>query len=150
MSTMSQAKRKHSEREEARDGLRRRSVAARLRARLPLYLIVVLALQGIVAQAHVHFHLNATSAYAGARLDAPPSDGANTPTQGSRGDTASCALCQSLTAGAAPLHHEAPSALQLAVAHWPPSQRRASPARLTAVSFSWTSRGPPRPTPLLS
>lgn len=145
---MSTAKRKHMAAAAVGNG--RRRIAADLRTALSLFLVLALALQGVLAHAHVHSYFQQGLASTAPQLAAPdvPKDG--DPTQKApRGDPSSCALCQSLTAGAAPLAHEVRLFLLPAARSQPPVAS-VSPASVATVSFHWTSRGPPHSTLVLS
>jgi hypothetical protein len=115
---------------------------SRLRAALSLSLILASALQGVIAQGHVHsrWHAPAHRGVVVESLGAPGHDGAPSPW---RDEATTCALCQVLAAGSAPLAH--------AVGVLPPRDSptwRVTDARIlgtggNAVSYDWTPRGPP-------
>lgn len=102
------------------------------------------AAQGVIAQAHVHFRMERAPATGGlvtAAAVAPDDGGA--PEQGSSGDPSTCALCQALAFGHAPLGHSFD--WTLALARLGPTLHSAGtePLYVGAVTHIWTSRGPP-------
>ncbi len=116
----------------------------KLRAALSFYLAFAAAMQGIVAQAHVHERWDSATAHAGVAVQAPrpaPDDG--TPGAPVRDDSTYCALCQVLAAGSAPLAplHDVPPPREAGGVRI--SFDQAAWIRPSAVSYSWTSRGPP-------
>lgn len=115
-----------------------------LRAALVLGLMLATAAQGVIAQAHVHFRMERAPATGGlvtAAAVAPDDGGA--PEQGSSGDPSTCALCQALAFGHAPLGHSFD--WTLALARLGPTLHSAGtePLYVGAVTHIWTSRGPP-------
>jgi hypothetical protein len=114
-----------------------------LRTTLVVLLMLAAAAQGVVAQGHVHFrfpHSTSTSAALG-YASATPDDG------GARGerasDLSSCALCQALAAGAAPLASRVCYASPLTAFRYVPPADSNEPDSIGTVSYIWTSRGPP-------
>jgi hypothetical protein len=115
-----------------------------LRASLTLLLMFAAAAQGVLAQAHVHFRFARTAADLGVAVATAPNDNGS-PDQDSPGDPSSCALCQVLASGAAPLGHSFDLALALATLGRDSSRSVSEPTSVSAVSYIWTSRGPPLP-----
>ena len=104
----------------------------------------VAAAQGVLAQSHVHFRFSRPPTAAGvvvAVAIAPNDNGS--PDQDSPGEPSSCALCQVLASGAAPLGHSFDLTLALASLGRDFSRSVSEPTSVSAVSYSWTSRGPP-------
>ena len=128
---------------QSRTASRGRRVARRfdVRAALVLWLMFSAAAQGVIAQAHVHFRYEHAPSTAGVVVAATPDD-RSSPDQDSR-DPSTCALCQVLAYGAAPLAHTFDVALALAGPGFAPSRGGEEPLLVSAVSHSWTSRGPP-------
>ena len=123
---------------------RRRSVSrSRLRAAVVFFVVLAAAAQGVIAQGHVHFrfpHSTAASAALGFASATPDDRG----TPGERAsDPSSCALCQALSAGAAPLALAARYASPLAAFHYVAPADATEPEWVGTVSHIWTSRGPP-------
>jgi hypothetical protein len=117
---------------------------SRLRAVLALWLMLLTAAQGVVAQGHVHFrfpHPTAASAALGYASATPDDRGA--PGERASGDPSSCALCQALAAGAAPQGPPLRYASPLAAFVYVAPADSAEPEFVGAVSHIWTSRGPP-------
>ena len=127
-------------------GRRGRATGLRWRDVLSLCLLALFALQGVIAQGHTH----ARSADPGGDVVVANTDGGaasggapNVP------DSPNCGLCQSLSAGAAPL------AVAILVLLLPAPEAEPAPNfvgapvfTVRAVSYFWTSRGPPLSTPL--
>jgi hypothetical protein len=130
----------------------RRSHRAALRRRdwWSLCLLGLFVLQGIVAQAHTHVH----SATAGASVVLFGSTVATKTDDGRTGgapqipDSPTCSLCQSLGAGNAPLAIVLLSLSPVPRAGFPPEHAGERVLAVGAVSYSWTSRGPPSSAPL--
>jgi hypothetical protein len=115
-----------------------------VRGVLVLALMFAAAAQGVLAQAHVHFRLaRAPAAGLVVAVASSPNDG-GAPDQDSRGDPSSCALCQVLASGAAPLGHSFDLALALASLDRHLARAVDEPTNVGAVTHIWTSRGPPR------
>jgi len=114
------------------------------RAILALWLIVATAAQGVLAQGHVHFRYQHVPSAAGIFLAsaAGPNDG-GAPDSDSRDGSSTCALCQVLAFGAAPLGHSFDVALALQRVGLARSRGADAPIFVSAVSYIWTSRGPP-------
>jgi hypothetical protein len=116
---------------------------AALRTALLAWLMLAAAAQGVIAQGHVHFrfpHSTAASAALGYASATPDDRGA--PAERT-GDLSSCALCQALAAGAAPLAPPLRYASPLAAFEYIAPADSAEPEFVGAVSHIWTSRGPP-------
>jgi hypothetical protein len=142
---MSEAGRKPSSR---RASPRRRGVRACWRDVLALCLLAAFAAQGVVVQAHAHFRASSADTGVVTVGDNPANpDGGN---GGPRNDSASCSLCQSLGAGFAPLAHTFSLGLRAPDAGTEAKLVGAPISEVGAVSYFWTSRGPPAPTPLQS
>ncbi len=112
-----------------------------------LCLLALFALQGIVAQGHTHAH-GGTVAFGDVVVAKTDQDSRNGGAP-SVPDYPNCGLCQSLGAGTAPL--------AVAILFLLPPAPEAGPTpcfygapvfTVHAVSYSWTSRGPPVSTPL--
>jgi hypothetical protein len=115
-----------------------------------LGLLALFALQGIVAQGHSHVHAasGATVVTFGDTIVAKTDDRGSGRGAPSIPDSPTCSLCQSLGAGSAPL---ALAILLLVPALERGFERGAGGEpvfTVGTVSYSWTSRGPPSPTPL--
>ena len=122
---------------------RHRARPAALRTALIAWLMLAAAAQGVIAQGHVHFRFRvstATSAALGYASATPDDRGA--PAERAR-DLSSCALCQALAAGAAPLAPPLHYASPLAVFEYVALADSTEPEFVGAVSHIWTSRGPP-------
>ena len=122
---------------------RHRTRPAALRTALVVWLILAAAAQGVIAQGHVHFrfpHSTAASAALGYASATP--DDRSAPAERAR-DLSSCALCQALAAGAAPLAPPLRYASPLAAFEYVALADSAGPEFVGAVSHNWTSRGPP-------
>jgi hypothetical protein len=100
--------------------------------------------QGVIAQAHVHFRFERSVAAAAALgyASATP-DERGTPDGRAGDDPSTCALCQALAAGAAPLAPGLHYASPLAAFPYAARVESARPEFVAAVSYIWTSRGPP-------
>ena len=125
--------------------------ARRLRWRdvLSTCLLAAIALQGVLAQGRTHTH----SQGAGVGVVSVGAAAATSPDHRERGgtprdDSASCGLCQSLGAGAAPLAIAVCLLLPVPEAGFEPGYFGAPAVEVGAVACSWTPRGPPSPTPL--
>jgi hypothetical protein len=108
-------------------------------------LMIAAAAQGVLAHAHVHFRYQPAHSAAGVVVvesATAPSD-PGSPDSDSRGDPSTCALCQALAFGAAPLGHSFDVTLALAGPAIARYRAAASPTFVSAVSYIWTSRGPP-------
>jgi hypothetical protein len=130
-------------RDERGAGLRWRDVAS-------LCLLALFALQGIVAQGHTHTRSAGVSvAMFGDVVIANTDEGAGGGSAPNAPDSSNCGLCQSLSAGAAPLA-VAILLLLLPVPEAGPGPRFVGVPVFSvhAVSYFWTSRGPPLSTPL--
>jgi hypothetical protein len=115
---------------------------ARSRAALTIYLIFAAALQGVLAQGHVHSRWEAPAARAGVILDVPLAPGHDGgPLR--RDETTTCALCQVLAAGSAPFVHAVGHVPSREVTRWSIADERVVGFGGNAVSYNWTSRGPP-------
>jgi hypothetical protein len=114
-----------------------------LRSALVLWLMLAAAAQGVIAQAHVHFRFERTAAVGPTVASATPTDDNSTPGEGARGDLSSCALCQVLASGAAPLGPAPRFSLPFAALRDAVPAHSAWPVVVSAVSHIWTSRGPP-------
>ena len=131
---------------------RRQEHGAGLRWRdvLSLGLLALFALQGIVAQGHTHTRSAGGSVVMfGDVVIADTDEGAGGGGLPSAPDSSNCGLCQSLSAGTAPL------ALAILFLLPPPPEAGPEPRfvgapvfTVRAVSYFWTSRGPPLSTPL--
>jgi hypothetical protein len=117
---------------------------SRLSNLLTLWLMLALAAQGVIAQAHVHFRFSRPPSAAGlaAAIATAPNDNGS-PDQDSPGGPSNCALCQVLASGAAPLGHSFDLALALASRNRDSVRPVSEPTTVSAVSHIWTSRGPP-------
>jgi hypothetical protein len=116
---------------------------SRARAALSLSLILALALQGVVAQGHIHSRWEALPAQGGVVVDAglaPGHGGAPSPWHD---ESTTCALCQVLAAGSAPLVHAVGIEPPRDAPTWRVADSRILGTGGNAVSFDWTSRGPP-------
>jgi len=130
-------------RHERRAGLRWRDVFS-------LCLLALFALQGIVAQGHTHTRFAGVSVVMfGDVVIANADEGAGSGGAPGTPDSPDCGLCQSLSAGTAPL------AVAILFLLLPPPEAGTEPHfagapvfTVRAVSYFWTSRGPPLPTPL--
>ncbi len=126
-------------------GNRRRRVGPpALRTALVIWLMLAAVAQGVIAQGHVHFrfpHSTAASAALGLASATPDDRGA--PGELASGDPSSCALCQALAAGAAPLAPPLRYASPLAAFTYVALADSSEPEFVGAVSHIWTSRGPP-------
>jgi Protein of unknown function (DUF2946) len=126
-----------------------RTERLRWRDVLSACLLAAIALQGVLAQGHSHTHSQGPGAgvvTVGDAAAASP-DGherGRTP----RNDSASCSLCQSLGAGAAPLASAVRLLLPVPEAGFEPGYVGAPAVQVGAVSYFWTPRGPPSPAPL--
>jgi len=123
---------------------RYRAGTSSLSTALALLLMLAAAAQGVIAQGHVHFRFPQSTA-AGAALGyaSATSDDRSAPGERASGDLSSCALCQALAAGAAPLGPPLRYASPLAAFGYVASTDAAEPEFIGAVSHIWTSRGPP-------
>lgn len=102
------------------------------------------AAQGIIAQGHVHFRIHRVPAAGGSvtAVAVAPDDG-GAPGDGSSRDPSTCALCQALASGHAPLGHSFDWALTRARLAPTPHRAGTEPLYVGAVTHIWTSRGPP-------
>jgi hypothetical protein len=114
-----------------------------LRDALILLLILAAAAQGVLAQAHVHFRFPPSTSASAALgyASASPADGGAPGERAS--DLSSCALCQALAAGAAPLGSAVSYASPLTAFRYVAPSDSTEPEFVGAVSHIWTSRGPP-------
>jgi hypothetical protein len=133
----------------SRTGRSGRTRSLRWRDVLSACLLAAIAVQGILAQGHTHAHSQGPGAdvvTVGDARAASPNNHERGPTR--RDDSATCGLCQSLGAGAAPLAIAICLLLSTPEAGFEPSHFGVAAAEVGTVSYSWTSRGPPAPTPL--
>jgi hypothetical protein len=106
--------------------------------------MIVAAAQGVIAQGHVHFSFSkSTAASAALGYASAIPDDRSAPSDRASGDMSSCALCQALAAGAAPLGQSARYASPLAAFRYVATSDANKPESVGAVSHIWTSRGPP-------
>jgi hypothetical protein len=126
---------------------RRHGVTGRLstlRSAVVLWLLVVAAAQGVIAQGHVHFRFpHSTAASAALGYASATQDDRGTPGDRASGDPSTCALCQALAGGAVPLSPPLRYASPLAAFEYVALADSAEPEFVGAVSHIWTSRGPP-------
>jgi hypothetical protein len=101
------------------------------------------AAQGVIAQAHVHFRMERAAGAGLVTAAAVSPDDSGAPEQSSSGDPSTCALCQALASGHAPLGHSFDSALALARLGPTLYPAGTEPLHVGAVTHIWTSRGPP-------
>jgi len=115
-----------------------------------LCLLALFALQGMVAQGHTHTHsAGADVVVLGDVVIAKTDDQAGSGGAPSAPDSPDCGLCQSLGTGAAPLAVAILFLLLPAAEAGPAPHFVGAPAfTVSAVSYFWTSRGPPLSTPL--
>ncbi len=111
---------------------------------LTFWLIFAAAAQGVLAQGHVHFRFEHTAAVGAVVASASATDDGGAPGDSARDDLASCALCQALASGAAPLGPPPRFSLPFALLRDSVPAESAGPVFVSAVSHIWTSRGPPR------
>lgn len=124
---------------------RQRADRARIpawRTALTLLLMLAATAQGVIAQGHVHFRF-AHTATVGAVVVSAPATTEGGSGDGARGDPSTCALCQALASGAAPLGPAPRFSLPFAALRSAVPAKPARPALVSAVSHIWTSRGPP-------
>jgi hypothetical protein len=127
-----------------------RGAGLRWRDVVSLCLLALFALQGIVAQGHTHTHAAGTHVVVfGDIVIAKTDDSGRSGGAPGTPDSPDCGLCQSLGAGTAPLA-VAILFLLLPAPEAGPEPRFAGVPVFTvrAVSYFWTSRGPPLSTPL--
>ena len=129
----------------------RRTRAARTRWRdlFAPSLLVLFALQGIAVQGHSHVHSGASGATVVLGKTVAP----KTDEDGKGGapripDSPTCSLCQSLSAGNAPLALAILLLPPTTAVGFAPAYNREPVLAVSAVSYSWTSRGPPSSAPL--
>ena len=116
---------------------------------LSLCLLALFALQGIIAQGHTHTpSAGAGVVMFGDVVVAKTDDRASSGGAPSAPDSSNCGLCQSLSAGTAPLAIAIPLLLPVPEAGPEPRFVGAPVFTVRAVSYFWTSRGPPLSTPL--
>ncbi len=128
---------------------RRHEHGAGLRWRdiLSLCLLALFALQGIVAQGHTH--TRAGVVVFGDVVVAKTDQGAGSGGAPSAPESSNCGLCQSLSAGTAPLAVAILFLLPPAPEAGPKPRFVGAPVfTVDAVSYFWTPRGPPLSTPL--
>jgi hypothetical protein len=116
---------------------------SRVRASLSLSLILALALQGVIAQGHIHSRWEAPPAQGGVVVDAPHAPGHGGAPGPWRDETTTCALCQVLAAGNAPLVQTVGIAPLRDTPTWRVADPRIFGTGGNAVSYDWTPRGPP-------
>ena len=130
---------------------RRQEHGAGLRWRdvLSLSLLALFALQGIIAQGHTHTRSAGVSVVMfGDVAIADTDEGAGGGSVPSAPDSSNCGLCQSLSAGTAPLALAILFLLPPPEAVPEPRFVGAPVLTVRAVSYFWTPRGPPISTPL--
>ena len=129
---------------------RRRGVSFwQLRTVLALCLLFTSTLQSFVAQAHIHVPPHSASGGAALSFDGAlqpsnlPGD-SDEPSKRTRGDNSStCPLCQALAFSGAPLAHSAHAVLAPVLLRSIVAIERVPITSISAVSYSWTGRGPP-------
>ncbi len=116
-----------------------------LRTALVVLLMLAAAAQGVIAQGHAHFRFpHSTSASAALGYASATADERGAPGDRASDDSSSCALCQALAAGAAPLGPPGVRyASPLTAFRYVAPADSAEPEFVGAVSHIWTSRGPP-------
>jgi hypothetical protein len=124
-------------------GLRWRDVGS-------LCLLVLFALQGVVAQGHTHARAAGAGVVVfGDVVIANTDEGAGNGGAPNAPDSPNCGLCQSLGAGTAPLAVAILFLLPPAPEAGPELRFVGAPVfTVDAVSYFWTPRGPPLSTPL--
>jgi hypothetical protein len=129
---------------------RRRAVSFwQLRTVLALCLLFTSTLQSFVAQAHIHVppHAapgSATLSFDGAVQPSSLPGDSDEPSKRTRGDNSStCPLCQALAFSGAPLAHSAHAVLAPVLLRSIVAIERVPITSISAVSYSWTGRGPP-------
>ncbi len=128
-------------------GRRERPTGLRWRDVLSLCLLALFALQGIVAQGHTHTRSGVV--VFGDVVVADTDEGAGSGGAPSAPDSSNCGLCQSLSAGTAPLALAILFLLPPAPEAGPEPRFVGAPVfTVHAVSYFWTPRGPPISTPL--
>jgi hypothetical protein len=110
---------------------------------LTLWLMLAAAAQGVIAQGHVHQRFLRTTALDGAIASALAPDDDGAPGDRAGRETAACALCQVLGAGSAPLVSAPRFDVPFAALCCTIGEESPRPLTVSAVSHSWTSRGPP-------
>jgi hypothetical protein len=116
-----------------------------LRNALTLWLMLAAAAQGVIAQGHVHVRVErAPTIGVVIASAAPTTHGDGAPGGPARDDPSTCALCQVLASGAAPLGPLPLFSLPIAALRHAVPSLPAGPVLTSAVTHNWTSRGPPR------
>jgi hypothetical protein len=129
--------------------LRRAVSSSQLRTALALCVLLTSTLQGFVAQAHIHAPPHtatggATLSYDGAAQPSSLPVDSDGPSKHTRGDNSStCPLCQALAFSGAPLAHSAHAVLAPVLLRSIVAIDRVPISSISAVSYSWTGRGPP-------
>jgi hypothetical protein len=129
---------------------RRRAVSFwQLRTVLALCLLFTSTLQSFVAQAHIHVPPHTATggsalSYDGAAQPSSLPGDSDEPSKRTRGDNNStCPLCQALAFGGAPLAHSAHAVIAPVLLRSIVAIDRVPITSISAVSYSWTGRGPP-------